>query len=213
MAQYPCRLITDKGTFYVQFCNTIDQFISPAVQKSTTKLFDGLEEEDVRAESAHHIFDLRSEILERIEAAITKLESGKRLNKGEAVIVANFENFLEATVAEHQRDYDGLNDEVFEKWISELKLRKIFDDPKYTPRDFVTDLGMYPAFQEKALRAMEKRPLDWMSKQPPKSSQNKIAGRYMRALATIANALGSNRNAPDDIVNSFYDQFFGKVNA
>lgn len=209
MSQYPCQLITDNGTFYVQYCNTNSQFISPAVRKPTAELFDGLEEEDVKAKSAYQIFDLRRETLERVEAALAKLESGRCLNKGEAVIVANFDNFLQATVAEPQHDYDEVSSEVCERWISELKLRNIFDEPEYGPRDIVMDFCMFPAFQEKALRAIKKSSRDeWMSEQPPKSAQNKIAGRFVRALATIANVLGANRSAPNDIVNRYYNQFF-----
>ncbi len=191
MSQYPCKILTDKGALYAIYCDTIDQFTTPAVHSTDARV--GFEDAGGR-----HVFDLRTAVLDRVETLLAKLESGKSLTIAEACAVNKFEGFLKGTVADHQYAYEETSDQVLEGWVTELGLRKRF--PDYEPRDIVTDRGIYPAFQDKAHRARFKH---HELGQRPTASQNKIAARYLRALAAIANVFGPGRTMPDEIVNKF----------
>ena len=196
MGQFVCKLLTDDGEFCADYDTCIDQFITCARRPST----DFEEHESVRVPS---VFELQSAKLEKIDELISKLESGTSLNVTESVALDNFHDFLEGTVANQQYDYAEISDEIIESWVCELGLRNRF--PSYSVWEIITDCGMYVAFQGKAMNARVPYKLRVRTKRPT-VGQNKVAGRYLRALATIANVFGPNRTAPDKIVDRFYEQ-------
>ena len=198
MSQHECKILTDTGEFYATYDTTLDQFVTPAV--ISTDALMGFEE--CTTVGGKNVFDLRRATLEKIEALIVKLESGRSLTVPEAGMVENFERFLKGTVA-MAHDHPEISDKVVEDWARELGLTKRF--PDHSPREIVTDCGMFPAFQKKATNARLPRQHRATHGSRPKVGQNKIAGRYVRAMANIANIFGPNRASPNEILDRFYD--------
>ncbi len=195
MGQYFCKLLTDKGDFYMIFCSVISQFTTPAVRSTDSRI--GFEPGE------DNVFDLREKTLKKVEKLLQKLESGKSVTIPEARVLYQFNGFLDGTVADHQYNYPETSDEKLEEWVKELKLRERF--PTFPARDIVKDRGLFPAFQHKVHNAY-RRKRDRLSQVGRATvSQNRIAARYVRTMATIANALGPKRSDPEDIVKKFFE--------
>ncbi len=203
MGQRIYKIITDKGILYAVFDKVLDQFVTPPAA-SVSAL-----EHDAEEASEEGILDLTSKTLNKVDAAIAKLEAGKNLNKGEVATLYSFNKFLEGTVAEHQYTYPEIDPKKIEGWISELNLKEQFiAQGDENVRNFIHDKALYPSYQQRALNP--KRPLKELDKASP--SQKKLAGRYLRALVTIGNILGPKKSTIKQVLTKFFKKLEGTDN-
>lgn len=209
MAQYTCKLLTDRGIRYVTYDNTIDQFISYAYTSTedvARARCDGTMAEECEEEAERHIYDMRRLIIHRATKLISDLKLGQTLQPDDMVLLSGVHKFLEATVAPQQYVYPEISDEVIDSWIFELGLRQQF--PDHNNEEILGDRALYPAIQEVRQRRDMPEFFDKPYK-PPTEAQNKLTGRYLSQLAIIANIVGPNQNTPEEVVDKFYSKMKG----
>ncbi len=210
MSQFACKLLTNNVIRYVGFCDTIDQFISPAFAspECVAKALGGVTAEECRETAERHVYDMRHEVIHEATKLLSDLKLGKTLKVAEMSLLSGVLNFLEATVAPHQWDYSEISVEVVGAWISELGLRRKY--PDYDDYDILMDCAVYPAIQEAPQRRHIPHAFHGPRKRPL-VSQNKLAGRYVSKLALIANIVGPEKNTPEEIVAKFYEKLKGQT--
>jgi hypothetical protein len=202
MSRYICKIVTNIGACYAVYESVDDQFVTRPSSLRLCARYLSYSPDKARTEAERNVFDLRSNILNHISECISLLESGKTLTDEDAVIVSRFYDFLQATVAPQQYKYEEAEELVVNSWIKELKLMDQFPECEDW-WEMVSDHGIYSAFQNAAhvqkFPVLERYP-------PPTEQQNILAGRYLRALAKIANILGDQRSAITEVMIRFYQK-------
>jgi len=201
------ELVTTKSTFYVAYNPSIDQFVSkafPSVAKLSASMGVGVLNNHTRVDE--YKYDMREETIGLAITYISKLKLGKELNVEEMLKLANFFDFLRATVAPHQRKnrFSEISEAVIRVWIREFGLDKRF--PHESTDEILTEHALYSAFliaqHRRESASTEGRSLGRRAR--PRSGENKLAGRYVSALVRIAKVTGDGRMSPVEIVNRFY---------
>lgn len=203
MSQRVYKLLDNSGTYYIAFETIIDQFVSPAFHSSMALMLttQGVGQEVV-ARGENNPLTFTDEVLLSAARSIEKLKDGLLVTSDEAVVLGNFFDFLSASVAWHQYSYVAIDDSVVQSWIQELGLDKEF--PGDDPQEIVDDKALCPAFQRIANDKNGSTPPSDSGEVIPSPAQNKLAGRFMAAVATIAGVYPFGSLTPHEVVDKFY---------
>jgi hypothetical protein len=203
------KLRTDDKTFYVGFDSVVDLFITPAIESldefieyaDQNLAYRGITKKRWRsaAEEATVVYDLRRMTIHDCTRYLAELKSGRTLTDDQACELFEFSRFLEEAVAPHQYSYPEVSKATVEKWLDELDLRKLY--PKNYDWQDILDNVKSVAYHN----VWSKKHYDFckdVQTGQATSAQNKLAGRYLSALCTIAQIAGPDRKTVPEIVDT-----------
>lgn len=203
MSQHACKILTDKGTFYVAYDTVIGQFVSLAFG-SLENVSGALGRTAPESEADENTYDVRREAIHRLVHQLSRLKKGESLVSKKACELGNFYDFLHATVAPHQYNYRQTKKAVVKDWVDELCLRDQNPEwSEWTDWEILTDGTLYPVFQDAQLKRKFGR-VHQRERKRPTPEQNKIVGRYISRLAMIANIAGPGKSTPTEVIEKFY---------
>ncbi len=191
------------GDHYVLFESVIDQFLETPLPLNKFLKANGFKAEDIYID---RVLDLRPAQLQEIKTSLEALGRGETLTDDACVQMADFERFLEGTVAWHQYHYPEIESRM-KSSIEELGLNAVFPDDSGV-HETVTDHAMYPAFQN-AAHVIRYPKLD--RHDPPTPEQNKLAARFVTELASVTGVLDPDATDPTDIVTKFNYSTLGEA--
>lgn len=196
------------------FASTPDQFVSPAFEDplrlaefaSQDPILgeEGKEAWAAAAAQATYTYDLRRAAIHNCIVSLAELKRGKSLNDDQACDLHNFSEFLTATVAPQQFHYPEIDENIIQKWISELGLSLLYPS-KYDWQDILGNVQSVAFYN-----AWAKRNLGFVIDKPAASAtpeQNQLAGRYLSALCMLAEIAGPRKKTPAVIIQRFYEKY------
>jgi hypothetical protein len=204
------KLLTDEGPLYVFYQDGTDLFATPPFKDMATfvnyltthNVDDRVTKEQWESYATHaeRVYDVRSGTIDNAVGYIAELKQGTTLTDEQACELHEFVKFLDATVGFLDNDYDLVNQQVIEKWIDELELRKLYPN-SHDWEDILDDCKStvyYNAWSKKHERYFL---VEETGKATPE--QNKLMGFYLSAVCTIANISSPGKNTPAEIVERF----------
>ncbi|TSC82855.1 MAG: hypothetical protein G01um101420_37 [Parcubacteria group bacterium Gr01-1014_20] len=194
----------------------MDQFVTPAfdsvalfvehIKRNIADFGGDPEEVDLWAKEgaqAEYVYDLRKMTIHDCVVLLAKLKTGASLTDGEACQLYDFSLFLKATVAPHQYTYPEADQPIVEKWVEELGLRELYpsDWDWWDILDDIQSVAYYNAWAKKHYDFCRDE-----STGQATPAQNKLAGRYLSALTTIAKIAGTDKRTPAEVVQAFLNK-------
>lgn len=213
MSTFSCSIIFDGGKSYSVINSTVNQFIMPAFMsidnfaKFANRCVDEEYSEEqwrASAQKATRVYNLTKEKIHEATWYLSRMKRGESLSEDEACSLYEFWDFLRLTVADHQYEYDSLSKKVVDRWISELGMREQY--PERWDYWDVLDCAMYESFQKLHSNRMypdSKINIGENERSTPEQL-NKLAGRYISAMALIAKIAGPVRRTIPEIVWHFF---------
>ena len=213
-----CKLVCDEGTFYLAYNSTVDTFTTRPFKtaaefaafaaKNLTVFADeklSIAEWEKMARNTKDVYTMTRETRHQATFILSKMKRGELITDDEAMVIHEFWRFLQATVADHQHEYKEVSPDVINRWIDELEMRSQF--PKNFDYEDILDCAKWSSFQKVGNRRRFPRTTTLGEEKESTPQQlNKLAGRYVSALALIAKIVGQGKSPPLEIVNTFLDK-------
>ncbi len=201
MSERICMLIDRSGKYYSVFESVIDQFVSPPFHHDACAVFNtAVFNQEMIERAEKNASDLTDDKLLQAAQAIMRLKDGELPTREDVIVLDTLYRFLKGTVAPHQYIHPSIDQAVVEDWIAELGLDREF--PGYDWQELLDDRALFPTFVS---AAMDMQHIPSMEEPAlPTPEQNKLAGRYMSALASLSGIFPFGTLTPHEVADRFY---------